>query len=67
MGKKEAKRDMLPCPDDHSLLWDADLRRVKFPIFSQLSILQMQSIGSGRQNGEILFQAAKIDEQTTDQ
>lgn len=33
LGKKEAKREMLPCPDDHSLLWDADLRRVKFPLF----------------------------------
>lgn len=57
---------MLPCPDDDSLLWDADLRRVKFPTFSQLSILQMKSIGSGTQNGEILFQSAKIDVQTTD-
>lgn len=57
---------MLPCPDDNSFLWDADLRRVSFPTFSQLSILQMKSTGSERQNGEILFQSAKINEQTTD-
>lgn len=64
---QKARRDLLPCSHDNSLLWDADLRRVKFPTFPPLGIVQTKSLGSRRQNGEILFQSAKIDEQTTDQ